>query len=195
MATLKIARAEAEDLLVHHGDQGSALRKKAQATGTDEGYRSWELDRKRWIGLTADALLYIYDGDEEAAEFQACASPHEILITYKTWQEELRLADQSVQDAVNTLVSLAERLKYAIEPTPKRTDVTRPRASVDPDGPIFIVHGHDSAARESVARVLERSTGRETVILHERPNKGRTLLEKFESKPPSWRRQNKQPSL
>ena len=43
---------------------------------------------------------------------------------------------------------------------------------------VFIVHGHDEASRESVARFLEK-IGFEAVILHERPNKGRTIITKF----------------
>lgn len=39
---------------------------------------------------------------------------------------------------------------------------------------VFVVHGHDSATRETVARFIEK-IGFEAVILHERPNKGRTL--------------------
>ena len=42
----------------------------------------------------------------------------------------------------------------------------------------FVVHGHDEGAREAVARFLER-IGFEAIILHERPNKGRTLITKF----------------
>lgn len=45
---------------------------------------------------------------------------------------------------------------------------------------IFIVHGHDNAALQETARVLERATGLEVVILREQPNGGRTLIEKFE---------------
>ena len=44
---------------------------------------------------------------------------------------------------------------------------------------IFIVHGSDSGLKSEVARTLER-LGLEPVILHEQPNKGRTLVEKFE---------------
>ena len=44
---------------------------------------------------------------------------------------------------------------------------------------VFIVHGHDEAAKESVARLLEK-LGLEAVILHEKPNQGRTIIEKFE---------------
>jgi predicted nucleotide-binding protein len=43
---------------------------------------------------------------------------------------------------------------------------------------VFVVHGHDKATKESVARFLERS-GLNVVILHERPNKGRTIIEKL----------------
>lgn len=43
---------------------------------------------------------------------------------------------------------------------------------------VFIVHGHNDAAREKVARFLEKLE-LEVTILHEQPNKGRTIIEKF----------------
>ena len=44
---------------------------------------------------------------------------------------------------------------------------------------VFVIHGHDESARETVARFLEQ-LGIEPVILHEQANKGRTIIEKFE---------------
>jgi hypothetical protein len=44
---------------------------------------------------------------------------------------------------------------------------------------IFVVHGHQDGPREAVARFLEK-IGFEAVILHERPNKGRALITKFQ---------------
>ncbi|MDO8684400.1 MAG: DUF2321 domain-containing protein [Armatimonadota bacterium] len=44
---------------------------------------------------------------------------------------------------------------------------------------VFVVHGHDNGAKESVARLLEK-IGLEPVILHEKANQGRTLIEKIE---------------
>ena len=44
---------------------------------------------------------------------------------------------------------------------------------------IFLVHGHD-ARKEEVARVLRLLTGEEPTILHEQPNRGQTIIEKFE---------------
>jgi len=44
---------------------------------------------------------------------------------------------------------------------------------------VFIVHGHDEEMKQSVARMLEK-LGLKAIILHEQPNKGRTIIEKFE---------------
>lgn len=44
---------------------------------------------------------------------------------------------------------------------------------------IFVVHGHDNEPKEAVARYLE-SLGLNPVILHEQPNKGRTIIQKFQ---------------
>ena len=44
---------------------------------------------------------------------------------------------------------------------------------------VFIVHGHETAMKESVARFLER-LGLEAIILHEQANAGQTIIEKFE---------------
>jgi hypothetical protein len=45
---------------------------------------------------------------------------------------------------------------------------------------VFVVHGHDEAAKEAVARFLEK-LDLKPIILHEEPNRGRTIIEKFET--------------
>ena len=44
---------------------------------------------------------------------------------------------------------------------------------------VFIVHGHDEEMKQTTARVLSK-LGLEPIILHEQPNEGKTLIEKFE---------------
>jgi predicted nucleotide-binding protein len=44
---------------------------------------------------------------------------------------------------------------------------------------IFIVHGHNEAMKLAVKDVIN-SLGLTPIILHEQPNKGRTIIEKFE---------------
>ncbi|MCL2137769.1 MAG: nucleotide-binding protein [Coriobacteriia bacterium] len=43
---------------------------------------------------------------------------------------------------------------------------------------VFIVHGHDDGAKEKVARLVE-TLKLEAIILHEQPNMGKTIMEKF----------------
>lgn len=45
---------------------------------------------------------------------------------------------------------------------------------------VFIAHGHDEGLREAVARFTQNLLGTSPVILEERANKGRALIEKFE---------------
>ncbi len=44
---------------------------------------------------------------------------------------------------------------------------------------IFVVHGHDDEAKESVARFIEKMK-LEAIVLHEQPSLGKTIIEKFE---------------
>ena len=45
---------------------------------------------------------------------------------------------------------------------------------------VFVVHGHDNGTKETIARYL-KMLDLEAVILHEQPNQGRTVIEKFEA--------------
>jgi predicted nucleotide-binding protein len=45
---------------------------------------------------------------------------------------------------------------------------------------IFIVHGHDEALKTDVERFVQQ-IGLEPVVLHRQPDKGQTIIEKFES--------------
>ena len=44
---------------------------------------------------------------------------------------------------------------------------------------VFVIHGRDNEAKETVARFLQ-NLDLTPVILHEQPNQGRTIIEKFE---------------
>jgi len=72
--------------------------------------------------------------------------------------------------------SLEEELAETVEAVPASSvaGVSVPLESKR----IFIVHGHDEGPREAVARFLER-LGLQPIILHEQPNRGRTIITKF----------------
>lgn len=60
-----------------------------------------------------------------------------------------------------------------------RRPPTAPAVPAELSKKVFVVHGHDGEPKQAVARFLE-SLGFEPVILHEQPNGGRTIIEKFE---------------
>lgn len=55
---------------------------------------------------------------------------------------------------------------------------TEPKSPKSVSNKIFLVHGHNEEMKQSVARLLEK-LGFEPIILHEQPNMGRTIIEKF----------------
>ncbi len=56
----------------------------------------------------------------------------------------------------------------------------QPQLTLPTSNKVFIVHGHDGEARETVARFLEKM-GFQAIILHEQANQGRTVIEKVEA--------------
>lgn len=54
------------------------------------------------------------------------------------------------------------------------------KCSVQNSNKVFIVHGHDDAAKYELARTLEKG-GFEAIILHEQASAGQTIIEKIES--------------
>jgi len=53
-------------------------------------------------------------------------------------------------------------------------------ADTPPSNRVFVVHGHDEAALQGLARFLEK-LGLEAIILKEQADQGRTIIEKFEA--------------
>lgn len=72
---------------------------------------------------------------------------------------------------------LEEEIADAAVPATRKTT----QAALPPDlSKVFVVHGHDAGAREAIARFLERIE-LEAIILHEQPDQGLTIIEKFET--------------
>lgn len=65
------------------------------------------------------------------------------------------------------------------KPPPKPIKIEALTPGYPLSGDIFLVHGHDDAMRETVARFLERLE-LNPIILQERPSAGNTVIEKFE---------------
>jgi predicted nucleotide-binding protein len=72
--------------------------------------------------------------------------------------------------------TLREDLRDAKFIPSQRIPLSKP---ILPSNKVFVVHGHDEAAKQGLARFLEK-IGLEAVVLSEQPDQGRTIIEKFE---------------
>jgi predicted nucleotide-binding protein len=98
----------------------------------------------------------------------------------RTPGEKLKELKDDIQNKVENLESLVERvelIKSDIEEVPKEIAIIENPTNTTH---IFIVHGHNTAVQQTVARTIEK-LGLTPIILHEQPNAGKTIIEKFES--------------
>jgi Predicted nucleotide-binding protein containing TIR-like domain len=138
-------------------------------------------DRQRWSSFNTELLVRSFDNKSIADDYNW--SPGFGMISMNpSLGEKIEDFRESVRDWLNRLQSILERLPLIPEGSgvlPTRT--SQEQAPLSPAAQsVFIVHGRDQAARETVARFIER-LGLTAIILHEQANQGRTLIEKFEA--------------
>lgn len=131
----------------------------------------WEVEAHEYYlnwSNRVSAYLSAAMGDDFEKAFAELAS----FTTNSNWEK-------SRASQIGHLEGLAARIgDVQSEAQLDRTTPTKP--SVKPRiKDVFIVHGHDGEAQQAVARYVER-LGLKAVILHEQPNSGRTIIEKFE---------------
>lgn len=133
-----------------------------------EKYRKWNSYNSEYLKRAFDIPENDYKQEYES--------------TYQMWSI---VSDDIVEDEkktislkINMLESLIERLpliSYNKTPTLKTTSKEYVISNK-----IFIVHGHNEAIKEKVARTLTKLK-LEPIILHEQADGGRTIIEKFEA--------------
>jgi predicted nucleotide-binding protein len=85
------------------------------------------------------------------------------------------------EEAVALLSEAARALQEKLDDLPAEAAVPRaaPATGAVLSSDVFIVHGHDEAPREEVARLITKA-GLRPIILHEQASGGRTVIEKLE---------------
>lgn len=136
--------------------------------------RAWA-EEERWSKFNAELLTRLFDNPSIAQEYDRAS----ISFGYDQLHERIDAFREHVSERINRLESIYERLDLIPEKLESRVAAVPAREASSLSRDVFIVHGHDEAAREALARFIER-LGLRPVILHEQPNAGRTLVEKFE---------------
>ncbi|MFA6009209.1 MAG: nucleotide-binding protein [Desulfobacteraceae bacterium] len=93
----------------------------------------------------------------------------------------LKLKDSNEYDEYALRVGHIQGLIAKSEATDmlRATNQSTPYLGTAETRKVFVVHGRDNEAKESTARFLEK-LALNAIILHEQPNSGRTIIEKFE---------------
>jgi hypothetical protein len=174
-ATLTVPRVDAEARLALQMKAGEALIARPPIL-TGEALQELENDAKSWTEYTEGLLETLFDSPEYSKEFAQIVGrayyggmpPSEL------WADE----QKEIAERVRRLRSIAARLPLVPEPG-SSSQALKPIVAAD-SRRVFVVHGHDEGVQQSVARFLEK-LDLIPVILHEQPNRGRTVIEKFEA--------------
>lgn len=135
--------------------------------GMGGGTLDWPRDKREQLGLT---LILIERAAEDpdwfldfAHHFYSAGSKHAAAIR---------------KIVAGAIIPFGRDYKAYVQ---RQSAIPGPRASSETDQTrVFIVHGHEEAPREMVARFLEK-LGLEAIILHEQTNRGMTVAEKLEA--------------
>jgi predicted nucleotide-binding protein len=140
-----------------------------------------ESDIDAWRTIARDYLVRTFGSESPNVNAALHASGDGALFGGMGDEEYREYLRGGLDNKVKILESCIEQLQTDIELQSPQSGGTRNPQAVAIAGStskVFIVHGHEHGIKESVARFLER-LNLEPIVLHERPNAGRTIIEKF----------------
>lgn len=136
-------------------------------------------DHSAWENTTKDYLVKTFGSTSSNVGAVIHASSDLSLRMGMGTAEVEKYRASRLRNQVKMLRSCIEQLETDIEISGSYEIIDEKSLSKVSINKVFIVHGRDEAAKESVSRFIEK-LGLQVIILHEQPNKGRTIIEKFE---------------
>ncbi len=156
---------------------------KGQQIRNNEIRTKDELDESRaesskWSKYNTELLLRLFNNSLMANEYDRFLGG--VISMDPTLPQMINEFREDMDDSINRLEAIRDRLDLIPEPSANPSPATSSAANTQVGNDVFIVHGHDDAAKETVARFVEK-LGPKVIILHEQPSAGRTIIEKFEA--------------
>lgn len=175
-AELRETRDEARQKITTRIQLGEGLHSR---TFTDEEQlTASEKEYQRWDAYNAEMLKQMFTTNKFEEEYSWWSGVFTLGRHELSPKEKLKAHKDNIREKVHRLESVLDR----VELIPLADEIRHGATAVvakERTNKVFVVHGHDDAARESIARFLER-LGLEAVILHEQATGGRTIIEKLE---------------
>ncbi|CEG26350.1 TIR domain-containing protein [Bacillus sp. B-jedd] len=139
-----------------------------------------EREKRKWSEYNLELLNRLFDNSSIADEYSQAGSHIGFIYGDYSFQDVVNDYREYVEVKLTKLESIFDRLDII----PEKNRIVRTVTSNRIEGKIqtsdvFIVHGHDEGSKETVARLLSKFD-LNPIILHEQPNGGKTIIEKFE---------------
>ena len=164
-------RAEVERRIKERIELGRQLQAR-QLRNPDKYYR----EAAKWSEYNEELLKIVFTTE---SVYEKYASGYGGLLPDNDAQA-LHFRRMTVDDDIAKLESIIERLElYPEPPVQSVSEEVRPPQQAHDSSKVFVVHGHDEAALQAVARFLEKLRLK-AIIRREQPDQGRTIIEKFE---------------
>jgi predicted nucleotide-binding protein len=94
-------------------------------------------------------------------------------------QHRFKTLKERVEVKINALESLLAKVNLIhSEVETSRPDIELQQAAITLNDTVFIIHGHDDAMKKAVQLFLTRANLKD-IVLHEQPDKNRTVIEKL----------------
>lgn len=132
---------------------------------------------RAWNNTTREFLINTFGSRSHNIDAVIYASSSRSLRMNMPRHEWIEYQTSLIANQIKMLESCIEQLKTQIKIAAKNVPITRSEF-VGNGTDIFIVHGHNSGIKEAVARTIQ-TLGLNPIVLHEQPNQGRTVIEKF----------------
>ena len=124
--------------------------------------------------MFGDSSIYLLDLEEINFKYNAISKPKRPRVIINNEKRK----DQAWNYGKNILLNLFKTILNEIELFGMNGHNDHNVVKIENSNKIFIVHGHDEAMKQAVARALEK-IDLDPIILHDQPNQGRTIIEKF----------------
>lgn len=151
---------EIDDLLQHH------------AVASSPAFEAWHVKTERFL---------IKEYGEKSLEYKKFRNT---IFSFMGWvddeQENVRNAIRACADSLRSCKAVFETYLEEMLEEDKLGVTDVPKIPTPKYDKIFIVHGHDEALKQSVARLIEKQDI-EAIILSEKANQGKTIIEKIEA--------------
>ncbi|MBI5216305.1 MAG: nucleotide-binding protein [Ignavibacteriae bacterium] len=140
-------------------------------------------DFKKWYRDTEIDISYVFgEKSRHLNDFDK--------ISYSLGAFHSRTPDSAFEDAFRRGMESARAILQSMvqevqeywdeEERTEQIDNLKPSEPANKTKDIFVIHGHDEGLKDAVARFLSKIE-LNPIILHEQPNQGRTIIEKFEA--------------